>query len=79
MVPLTIAISLKRAAVSLDIEKVMLVLVFSSLPCGFVKKCPTFRFLISPHFRARFIPRRDAILYAGCQFAHAQSSGVHLY
>ena len=47
-VPLARAIFFKRAAVSRDIENVIFVFVFSSLPRGFVRKCPTFRFLISP-------------------------------
>jgi hypothetical protein len=44
-VPLASAASLKRAAVSRGIEKVMFVDVFSSLPWGFVRKCLKFRFL----------------------------------
>ncbi len=44
-VPLASAASLKRAAVSRVIEKVIFVFVFWSLPCGFVKKCLKFRFL----------------------------------
>jgi hypothetical protein len=44
-VPLSIAASLKRAAVSLGIENVIFVVVFSILPWGLVKKCLKFRFL----------------------------------
>jgi hypothetical protein len=42
-----IAISFSRAAVPRDMENVMLVSVFSSLPCGLVRKCLTFRFLMA--------------------------------
>jgi len=46
-VPLASAIRLKLAAVWRGIEKVIFVFVFSSLPWGFVRKCDTFRFLMS--------------------------------
>lgn len=54
-VPLAIAISLKRAAVSRGIEIVIFVSVFSSRPRGFVRKWLTFRFLISSFSPLPFI------------------------
>ena len=55
-VPLATAASLKRAAVSRGIANVIFVVVFSSLPWGFVKKCLKFRFRT---LSAEVVEKRD--------------------